>query len=82
MKLPAVRRLAFRFGWAQLAGHNLKFAIEDLERCTDQSYVAYTEFFATFLCPVAYQSVDDIQPIMFRNSERLQSHLGRLQTKA
>jgi hypothetical protein len=53
-------------------------AIKALGKSTDQGYVAYTDFFATFLCPVTYRSVDDVKPIDFRNSERLQSHLGRL----
>lgn len=78
MNVPIIRGFVFRFGWAQLAGHNPQMAINVLGKSADQGYVAYTDFFATFLCPVTYQSVDDIRPIDFRNSERLQSHLGRL----
>lgn len=78
MNVPIIRRLVFRFGWAQLAGHNPQMAINVLGKSADQGYVAYTDFFATFLCPVTYRSVDDIRPIDFRNSEGLQSHLGRL----
>lgn len=78
MNVPIIRSLVFRFGWAQLAGHNPQMAINVLGKSADQGYVAYTDFFATFLCPVTYRSVDDIRPIDFRNSERLQSHLGRL----
>lgn len=77
MNVPIIRGFVFRFGWAQLAGHNPQMAINVLGKSADQSYVAYTDFFATFLCPVTYRSVDDIRPIDFRNSERLQSHLGR-----
>jgi len=78
MNVPIIRSLVFRFGWAQLAGHNPQMAINVLGKSADQGYVAYTDFFATFLCPVTYRSVDDIRPIDFRNSEGLQSHLGRL----
>lgn len=78
MRLPTISTLVFRFGWAQIAGYNPQIAIQDLTRPTPQPYVAYTEFFATFLCEFWFASVDDVRPIMFRNSERLQSHLGRL----
>jgi hypothetical protein len=78
MNVPIIRSFVFRFGWAQLAGHNPQMAIKVLGKSADQGYVAYTDFFATFLCPVTYRSVDDIRPIDFRNSERLQFHLGRL----
>lgn len=78
MNVPIIRSFVFRFGWAQFVGHNPQMAIKALGKSTDQGYVAYTDFFATFLCPVTYRSVDDVKPIDFRNSERLQSHLGRL----
>ena len=78
MNVPIIRSFVFRFGWAQFVGHNPQMAIKDLGKSTDQGFVAYTEFFATFLCPVSFRWVDDIKPIMFRNSERLQSHLGRI----
>ena len=80
-KLPSVRKFVFRFGWSQLAGYNPQVALQDLETDCPMSYVAYTDFFATFLTNVGYGSVDDIRPIMFRNNERLQAHLGRIATR-
>lgn len=82
MKLPWILKLSFRFGWTQTGGYNPQIAIEDVLIPKTMGYIAYTEFFATFLCPVAHRTVDDIRPVMFRNGERLQSHLGRLGTKA
>ncbi len=78
MRIPTVCTLVFRFRWAQIAGYNPQIAIQDITRETSRPYVAYTNFFATFLCQFRFASVDDIRPILFRNSERLQSHLGRL----
>lgn len=78
MNVPIIRSFVFRFGWAQLVGHNPQMAIKDLGKSLDQGFVAYTDFFATFLCPVTFRFVDDIDTGMFQNSEGLQSHLGRL----
>ncbi len=78
MNVEIIRRFVFHFGWAQLVEHNPQMAIKYPGESPDQGFVAYTEFFATFLCPVTFRSVDDIDPGMFQNSEGLQSHLGRL----
>ncbi len=55
MNVPMIRSFVFRFGWAQLVGHNPQMAIKDLGKSPDQGFVAYTEFFATFLCPVTFR---------------------------
>jgi len=82
LKIDPILKLVFRFGWADVGGYNPTLAIRDLKNPdVVMGYVAYTEFFATFLKPVKFSHVDEIRPIMFRNSQRLQAHLGRLGTK-
>lgn len=76
LKVVEIRRLVFRFGWADTGGYNPSIAIKDLENPKiTMGYVAYTELFATFLHPAHFATVDDIRPVMFRNKERLESHL-------
>jgi len=79
LKIPQIRELVFRFGWADLAGWNPRVAIRDLQDPkVTYGYIAYTDFFATFLHPVRYATVEDIWPTAFRNSDRLKAHLGRM----
>ena len=82
MKLPIIAKLSLRFGWVNISeDQKPETSISSLAKSSHipyiTSYVAYTDFFATFLWEGNFVSVDAISPKIFRNSERLQSHLGR-----
>jgi hypothetical protein len=79
MKIPAISKYVFRFKWADPAGVNIEIAIDDFEgrQVANQAYIAYTDFFATFLCHTNYITIADIEPQRFRNCERLQTLLSK-----
>ncbi|QFT12984.1 hypothetical protein [Vibrio sp. THAF190c] len=75
-KMPDVLRLSLRFNWVQNAGMNPHYLLPMLQKVNDNNYIAYTDFFATFLQPVALNQVDDIEPVRFGNYAKLSGHLG------
>ena len=80
-KIPSVMELSLRFGWVQTAGFNPIITIKEITEINASKYVAYSEFFATFLSPVVWETPDEIRPVNLRNHEKLIAHLGRLATK-
>ena len=81
-KIPTIMELSLRFNWVQTAGFNPILAIEDITNINNSKYVAYSEFFASFLSPVNWDSPDEVRPVSLRNNEKLIGHLGRLATNA
>ena len=80
-KIPEVMEFSLRFNWVQTAGYNPILVIEDVTTINSSKFVAYSQFFATFLSPENWNSPDDVRPVNLKNNEKLIGHLGRLATK-
>ncbi|EGU9031257.1 hypothetical protein GA076_23795 [Vibrio parahaemolyticus] len=76
-KIPDVMRLSLRFNWVQDSTVNPEILLPLLHKVNECNYLAYTEFFATFLMPVELGSIDQIRPRQWGNHNQLSGHIGR-----